>query len=72
MEKGRCNVWGGSGTGRKGEARGGERVRASRGANLPIWQEGVMASEFHLRAFGRPEACGMAHQVHSFQGAHWT
>lgn len=44
MEKGKWAVRGDSGAGRKGERRGRERVRASRGVNLPIWQQGVMAS----------------------------
>lgn len=57
----------------KGGNKGRRRVRASRGANLTIWQQGVMASRsFIFRAFARPEVHGVACQVRLFEGAHCT
>lgn len=58
------------------EARGGEGEEKGRGeqsSKRPRVSAGCYGlEELHLRAFARPAVRGMARQVHSFEGAHWT
>lgn len=68
MEKGRWDVrsdW--------GWKQGEEKGRGKQSSGPPYVSAGCYGLEdLHLRAFARPEDRGMARQVHSFEGAHWT
>jgi len=67
MEKGR--LWGHDKGGKRGEEKGKGKQRSE----PPRMAAGCYGlEELHLRAFARPEVHGVAHQVHSFEGAHWT
>lgn len=56
-DEGRWDVWHDHGAQWKGKQKRGE-LRARRGVNLSIWQQGVMASKkLHFRAVSKPEVC---------------